>query len=183
MADGVDHDRACVVIGTACLFGGASFFYFYGLPVLYGAAMGAGGYSGLILSPDLDTRSNPTNRWKDVGAGPINLGLIWAPYRAFISHRSWVSHLPIVSTAIRAVYLGAWIVAAGVVADLLLPDGAIVVRPEDVPIRFLLECFVLWLVGLSVSDAAHWLMDGCPVKFYGPRRRKRRKGLAARLFS
>ena len=53
---------------------------------------------GLWLSPDLDTRSNPTRRW-----GPLRL--LWWPYRRLLRHRSLLSHSPLLGTAGRLLYL------------------------------------------------------------------------------
>jgi uncharacterized metal-binding protein len=54
-------------------------------------------FGGLMLSPDLDIRSRPYQRW---GA----MRWIWLPYRR-LGHRSWLSHGPIVGSALRIVYL------------------------------------------------------------------------------
>jgi len=53
---------------------------------------------GLWLSPDLDTHSRATKRW-----GP--LAWLWWPYRRGLSHRSLVSHSPVIGTAGRLTYL------------------------------------------------------------------------------
>ncbi|MEA2572748.1 MAG: hypothetical protein QOH93_46 [Chloroflexia bacterium] len=56
--------------------------------------------SGLLFSPDLDTRSTPYKRW----------GLfrwLWLPYRYLVPHRSWVSHSFFFGPLLRIVYLAA----------------------------------------------------------------------------
>lgn len=56
-------------------------------------------FSTFLLSPDLDLpQSNPSRRW-----GPLKI--IWFPYQALFSHRSFFSHFPIISSLIRLVYL------------------------------------------------------------------------------
>lgn len=67
--------------------------------------------SGLILSPDLDCDDGYIGLYfiRQIPAvGPL-LSLLWKWYWKFyavcIPHRHWSSHLPIVSTAIRTLYL------------------------------------------------------------------------------
>jgi len=59
---------------------------------------------GLLLSPDLDTRSNAIRRW-----GPLRL--VWWPYRRLIVHRSVLSHSPLLGMAGRLVYLATVVLA------------------------------------------------------------------------
>ncbi len=58
-------------------------------------------FSGLMFGPDLDIYSKQYQRW-----GPLRF--IWIPYRKALSHRSWLSHGPIVGTVLRVLYLGVW---------------------------------------------------------------------------
>ena len=69
---------------------------------------------GLLLSPDLDTRSNATRRW-----GPLRP--LWWPYRKGVPHRSLLSHSPVLGTAGRLAYLAALLLAG---SALLAPLGA-----------------------------------------------------------
>ncbi|MGB3612739.1 MAG: metal-binding protein [Elainellaceae cyanobacterium] len=55
-------------------------------------------FGGLMLGPDLDTRSIHHNRW-----GWFRW--IWVPYRNSISHRSPLSHGPVIGTTLRVIYL------------------------------------------------------------------------------
>src|SRR5215468_6605112 len=54
-------------------------------------------FSGLMFGPDLDLDSKPYRRW-----GPLKF--LWKPYQAALSHRSKLSHGPILGTVIRIVY-------------------------------------------------------------------------------
>ncbi|TAD79749.1 MAG: hypothetical protein EA001_03130 [Oscillatoriales cyanobacterium] len=54
---------------------------------------------GYFLSPDLDIRSRPFQRW-----GPLRS--LWLPYQKSIAHRSAWSHAPIIGTTLRLLYLG-----------------------------------------------------------------------------
>ncbi len=98
MASGQQHDRATWIL--ALPFG-----------LLWGPWLGLGGVmvgglafliGGLWLSPDLDTRSNPSHRW-----GPLRL--LWWPYRRLLRHRSLLSHSPFLGSTVRLLYLAALI--------------------------------------------------------------------------
>ena len=54
-------------------------------------------FSGLMFGPDLDLNSRPYRRW-----GPLRF--LWKPYQAALSHRSALSHGPLLGTIIRIVY-------------------------------------------------------------------------------
>ena len=153
MASGRGHDRATCVL--ALPFG-----------VLWWARLGGSGLlvaslsflaGGLLLSPDLDTRSNATRRW-----GPLKL--LWWPYRRLMSHRSLLSHSPLLGTAGRLLYLAVLLVA-------LCQLG----RPLGTPSPgWLLQALErLWLqqpsllltalVGLEASSWLHLIQDGDPL--------------------
>ncbi|MGB5135077.1 MAG: DUF2227 family putative metal-binding protein [Prochlorococcaceae cyanobacterium] len=153
MASGRAHDRATWLL--ALPFG-----------LLWAPSLGLGGLScaglgfllgGLLLSPDLDTRSNATRRW-----GP--LGVLWWPYRRALSHRSLLSHSPLLGTAGRLAYLTALALLA---AALLAPLGT------PPPPRMLAAALELWhgqgalllsaLAGLEASSWLHLIQDGDPM--------------------
>jgi uncharacterized metal-binding protein len=153
MASGRAHDRATWLL--AMPFG-----------LLWWPWLGAGGAScgalafligGLWLSPDLDTRSNPTRRW-----GPLRL--LWWPYRRLLSHRSLLSHSPLLGTAGRLLYLGTLLIAICLLAQPLGVPG---------PVQLLHQAGALWeqqrpllLAGLSGLEASAWLhliQDGDPM--------------------
>ena len=90
MASGRHHDHATWALGLP--------FALLWWPWLgpTGAISGGLGFliGGLLLSPDLDTRSNATRRW---GV----LKLLWWPYRRTLSHRSLFSHSPLLGSGLR----------------------------------------------------------------------------------
>ena len=164
MASGAAHDRLtrrlAVPFGLICwpLLGG-------------GAAVGAGLaflIGGLWLSPDLDTRSRPTRRW-----GP--LAVLWLPYRRLVRHRGWLSHLPVLGSSCRLLYLGLWLLLLGLA---LQPVG------WPGPREMLSTVATLWqqqrplvvamLAGLEASAWLHLIQDGDPLPL--PLRARRRRG-------
>ncbi|MFY8149583.1 MAG: DUF2227 family putative metal-binding protein [Prochlorococcaceae cyanobacterium] len=153
MASGSVHDR------TTCLLSLP-----YGLlwwPWL--GPLGAGGAAlaflvgGLWLSPDLDTRSNATRRWGW-------LRWLWWPYRRGLSHRSLLSHSPLLGSGLRLLYVAAWL---GLLSWLLHPLGT------PPPAALLQGAHRLWqeqrppllaaLLGVEASSWLHLLQDGDPL--------------------
>ncbi|MCP9809811.1 DUF2227 family putative metal-binding protein [Cyanobium sp. HWJ4-Hawea] len=153
MASGRQHDRATWLLSLP-------FGLLWG-PWLGLAGIGSAGLGfllgGLLLSPDLDTRSNPTRRW-----GPLKL--LWWPYRSLLSHRSLFSHSPLLGSGLRLAYLLAMLL---MICALLHPWGA--PSPESV----LRGIHQLWLqqrplaiaalVGVEASSWLHLIQDGDPM--------------------
>tara|TARA_Y100001968_G_C19369201_1_gene724175 strand:+ start:100 stop:555 length:456 start_codon:yes stop_codon:yes gene_type:complete len=94
MSSGKEHDKSIkrLSIPIAVLI---SIIVNLKIGILFGAAFLIG---GLWLSPDLDTMSRPLKRWG-------LLQILWWPYRKTIKHRSFLSHSPLIGTAIRFFYL------------------------------------------------------------------------------
>jgi uncharacterized metal-binding protein len=153
MASGRHHDRATGLLALP--------FGLLWWPALGPAAalMAAVGFlaGGLWLSPDLDTRSRATRRW-----GP--LALLWWPYRRVLSHRSALSHTPLLGSAGRLAYLA---LAAALLSQLAQPLGA----PSAAQLLAALPR--LWrdqqplllpaLVGVEASGWLHLIQDGDPI--------------------
>ncbi len=66
-------------------------------------------FAGLMFGGDLDIHSQQYRRWG-------LLRWIWLPYRKRISHRSFLSHGPVVGTLIRLAYLACWLVPLALLA-------------------------------------------------------------------
>ncbi|KEF42079.1 MAG: membrane protein [Cyanobium sp. CACIAM 14] len=153
MASGRQHDRLTRRLALP--------FALLWWPALGPVGAGVAGLAfligGLWLSPDLDTRSRPSRRW-----GPLQL--LWWPYRRLLSHRSLLSHAPLLGTTLRLAYLALLLALA---AQLLAPLGA----PS--PSWWLERAVALWhgqrpllltaLVGLEASAWLHLLQDGDPI--------------------
>jgi uncharacterized metal-binding protein len=140
---------------------------------LAGVAVAAGAFlvGGLWLSPDLDTRSRATNRW-----GP--LGWLWWPYRRGLSHRSLLSHSPVIGTAGRLLYLALALLLAALVAQgaMALAAGSPPLRSGDLVAAAQVGRYglaSLWqqqrplllaaLLGLEASSWLHLVQDGDPM--------------------
>jgi uncharacterized metal-binding protein len=174
MASGRAHDRAT---GLLALPFGLLWWPWLGATGSLSAGLGFL-VGGLWLSPDLDTPSNPSRRW-----GPLRM--LWAPYRRLISHRSLLSHTPLLGTAGRLAYLAALLLALSWLAQ---PLGG------PAPAALALGAQQLWnqhrpqllaaLVGVEASAWLHLLQDGDPTPRLpralrrNSRRRQRRVGRA-----
>ncbi|MBM5801763.1 MAG: hypothetical protein FJ077_13230 [Cyanobacteria bacterium K_DeepCast_35m_m2_023] len=169
MASGQQHDRATWLLALP--------FGLLWAPWLGLAGIAAGALAfligGLWLSPDLDTRSNPSRRW-----GPLRL--LWWPYQRLLRHRSLLSHSPFLGSAGRLLYVGTLI--AGM-AWLLQPWGA----PSPLQLGRSLQ--MLWqeqrglslavLIGVEASAWLHLIQDGDPLPkrprlLRRPKQRRRR---------
>ncbi|MFO7629690.1 MAG: DUF2227 family putative metal-binding protein [Prochlorococcaceae cyanobacterium] len=153
MASGRQHDRATWLL--ALPFG-----------LLWGPALGPVGVAvaglaflagGLLLSPDLDTRSNAMRRW-----GPLQP--LWWPYRRLLSHRSLFSHSPLLGMGLRLAYLAAALLAA---ASLLQPLGLPAAAQWIAVGRRLWQqqpsLVLAALVALEASSWLHLIQDGDPI--------------------
>lgn len=158
MTTGKNHDKISKRIAWA-FFGAGAFASGFNFDLTYlaaGAAASAGALSALALSPDLDTWSNSRRRWSNIG-----LGWLWEPYRLTFKHRSIFSHLPVLGTLIRLLWLATVITAFGYVASLVLPPiDAATVRPCIAIALPLVQC---WAGALAFADLAHWVADRCPI--------------------
>lgn len=169
MASGRNHDRATWILALPF---GSLWWPWLGLAGV-AAAGGAFLLGGLLLSPDLDTVSNPTHRW-----GPLRV--LWWPYRRLLRHRSLLSHSPLLGTAGRLGYLATGLLA---ICLLLQPLGG------PPPQQLMAAGRTLWegqrplvlavLVGLEASSWLHLIQDGDPMpktpRLLRRRRRKQRR--------
>lgn len=115
------------------------------LPLIAGFAAGGGSLVGIFLSPDLDIDHKTISETILIEKGKLFGYLFfvyWYPYARLIAHRSTWSHTPLLGTFIRLLYA-------------LWP---LLIFAEYRALLF--REFWAWvLLGLVVSDTAHWLMD------------------------
>ena len=153
MASGRRHDQATWLLALPF---GALCWPWLGLS---GAAVASFSFvfGGLLLSPDLDTRSNASRRW-----GPLTL--LWWPYRRLLSHRSLLSHAPLLGTAGRLLYLALlWSVLCLLGRPLGTPAPAGLLEAVQ---RLWLQqpdLLITALVGLEASSWLHLIQDGDPL--------------------
>ncbi len=139
LASGKNHDRAILFASPLVLVVGC---YQFGLElgIIAGASHFLGGY---WLSPDLDIKSAPFQRWGI-------LKIIWLPYQRLIPHRNWKSHAPVLGTLIRLTYLTAWLSPIW----LMFPDLQRVQWAID------WGKVAAFLAGVELSALNHLLLDG-----------------------
>lgn len=107
----------------------------------------SGCFIGLVIYPDLDV---------DVGNYGYHIirvvfgrklakvwGWFWWAYAKIIPHRSWISHFPVVGTAIRVAYIG-------------LPLFVLI---STLGYNYEYENLLFMFYGLALVDAVHFVMD------------------------
>lgn len=114
---------------------------------------------GLMLGPDLDTRSIHYKRWGW-------LRWIWLPYRTRIKHRSPLSHGPILGTTVRVCYLLLWLLVLGCITIALLNEilrlGWTWTEVGDRISLLFSDRWHWWLalaIGLEIGALSHILAD------------------------
>lgn len=114
---------------------------------------------GLMLGPDLDIHSIQYRRWG-------LLRWIWLPYRKALKHRSGLSHGPIVGTALRVVYLSAWIALFAFLTIEVLNavwNAQLTWQKLRSPFRALMGYYLIeWLailIGLELGALSHSISD------------------------
>lgn len=171
LASGRSHDRATWIVALPF---GALWWPWLGL---VGVAVATTSFlvGGLLLSPDLDTRSNATRRW-----GPLRV--LWWPYRRWLSHRSLISHTPLVGSAGRLLYLAALTLALCLLGQPLGTPSPAQLSHALVQLWHQQQPLLLTaLVGLEASSWLHLIQDGDPVPRLprvlrrGRQRRRRRR--------
>lgn len=143
MPSGARHTKASLVVAAASATG----LFLYSPQASFWCSLGA--LAGVMLTPDADVDSgNITYHYMRKYAGlPAELlwRIIWKPYSLALPHRGFLSHGPIISTALRLIYLGLW----------LWP----IWNYFDLPIPRLSVNICWWLFGLCLTDSVHAMLD------------------------
>jgi uncharacterized metal-binding protein len=145
---GIVHAKSSLILSVPAfaLAYGAS----HGQPgqVASGAACALGCLLGIVLTPDLDQEGLSSSEYALV-KWTMGLGFVWVmlwyPYARLCKHRSPLSHWPLLGTLGRLLYLGLW-------GGIALYFGW---KPPLLPPMI----FSWSVVGLLISDTAHWIMD------------------------
>jgi len=115
-------------------------------------ALSGGCMAGVLITPDLDVdhpvRSHYVVKRKLGSLAAAVWWLAWYPYGRAINHRSWLSHAPVIGTALRLVYMS-------LIAWLLL----MVTPGENIELVIDTTLFIWFALGLTVSDILHWIAD------------------------
>lgn len=121
--------------------------------------MAAGCLMGILLTPDLDqeTKNRVENKLIKSRIFPIRIIgylYIWyfLPYALWLPHRSFWSHFPIVSTALRLLYL----VPLMLIFALALYYAGVEIITF---LQYNQRTVILFVLGLVLSDTLHWVMD------------------------
>ncbi len=148
MSSGADHARATTlltpIVGTAVAF--------FTQNLALGAIAAIGCYTGIVLSPDLDlkqiTRSERIIMNKSRLLGFL-FRMYWQPYGNSIPHRHAISHMPVISTIGRIIYALSFPFILSIILGMTDQFVAVLSTPY----------FIVFVIGLIVSDTAHAIMD------------------------
>lgn len=119
-----------------------------------------GAIAGILINPDLDLAERTYGKgivYRSNGLVGAAWALLWWPYSQVVSHRSILSHGPIIGTIIRLGYMVSvpllvWTLLAGAFHWPAAPAIQLVVW-------WMLHQGRWCVIGLAMSDAAHWAMD------------------------
>jgi uncharacterized metal-binding protein len=116
-------------------------------------------FGGLMFGPDLDIYSCQYQRWGWFKP-------IWLPYQKSLRHRSFLSHGPLIGTALRILYLAIWILVFGVLGLALVQKiGNLDWNWQDMVFSYgrsigehHIEILAIY-IGLELGAMSHYLSD------------------------
>ena len=121
----------------------------------------SGGFlvGGVMFGPDLDIYSRQYQRW-----GWFRW--IWRPYQDSLRHRAFLSHGPLIGTALRMVYFGIWIAVFAILAltiaqffgDMASLRQWLMLQIARSFTQYYREWIALY-IGLELGAMSHSLMD------------------------
>ena len=115
-------------------------------------------FSGLMFGPDLDINSRQFQRW-----GWFRW--LWQPYQTSLNHRSFLSHGPLIGTALRVLYLLTWLVvtvALALAIDKIFDLEWRILGLVEIGWRSLSQYYIeviALLVGLELGAMSHSVSD------------------------
>lgn len=108
------------------------------------------GYTlGRWIDPDLDQFGITSAEWRAVRELRflgVLIAMYFMPYAYLVPHRSFISHAPVIGTAIRLVYMAAPWIALAILLQWIPPD-------------WFISGTVGLFAGLALSDGFHWAAD------------------------
>ena len=150
-SDGYYHARITLLLVPMC----AVLFLVAGWRWSVAGALGCA--FNFIAGPDLDQEMVTENEWTLLRIPVIGwlIGTLWVaiwfPYALMMPHRK-ASHVPVLGTLTRVLYLAGIYLAVAVAADYFWIDW----WP---PTGFDYRLLVPFTVGLMIADAGHWARD------------------------
>ena len=116
-------------------------------------------FGGLMFGPDLDIYSCQYQRWGWFKP-------IWLPYQKSLRHRSFLSHGPLIGTALRILYLALWIAVLGMLGLAIAQKvGNLGGNWQDVVLSYgrsiwehHIEILAVY-IGLELGAMSHYLSD------------------------
>jgi uncharacterized metal-binding protein len=146
MASGKTHDRSIFWLLPVAVAVGVAVFPNREVWAIGGYAIG-----GWLLSPDIDLKqTRPSKRWGF-------LSPFWQPYRAISGHRGF-SHIPIIGTASRLLYLSMPL-AIVLMASQVNPMEMFFVLAKREELR---QGAIAFFVGCEMSALIHLVFDYSP---------------------
>jgi uncharacterized metal-binding protein len=141
LASGKSHDASILWFSPLAL---AALFQVCPLPLFWVATF-AYAVGGWLLSPDIDLKqSYPSQRW-------LLFSVMWQLYRKLSGHRGF-SHMPIIGTLSRVLYLGAIALPFLLFLKVDLETVYLVSLPYLKPV----------FLGLELATWVHLVMDYTP---------------------
>lgn len=116
-----------------------------------------GSTMGTIVTPDLDLVV-PSNFFSRLPIINFLWMCLWWPYKKAVKHRSWVSHSPFVSTALRIFYMYVWFSVALIFFEffgITLISHAQVLNFTVQNFEFVFTVIVCW----AFQDIVHLFQD------------------------
>lgn len=162
MASGAVHNTVSVM-AAGCVMVAAPVS---GVPFGAAALGAAGCLLGMFLTPDLDQEGyNKVENTLRKSRNPFvsmlgNLYIIfWYPYAIVIPHRSPLSHMPIVGTSLRLLYMLIGMTIFLGVAGVAIPAAHAAVPQMWAWFSSSFEQMFPLYLGLALSDTLHWFFD------------------------
>lgn len=176
MASGAKHRTASIAASVPIAIYVAHRTDNPGLAIL----AGVGCLCGILFSPDLDIDSQTDSEsvvWEANTVAGYLYQVAWYPYALALPHRSPLSHFPIIGTLGRLVYLQLMLFHARIHLR-----GWLGIEFDSLFWMQYPAATMAWAGGLAVSDALHWVMDGCPLTGQKRRRKRRSKGVSILMY-
>jgi uncharacterized metal-binding protein len=146
MPSGVVHTRTTSVAAVAL----PVFLWYVGQPLIAITSATLGCMTGLVISPDSDVDNGfiGFDTIRRFYGNPVAIAwrVFWWPYAKIVKHRSFISHSFVIGTLIRLLYITLPILTIMTLLSIPIPQIS-------------LESVAWFVIGLSISDGLHIVMD------------------------